>query len=392
MSNLTKREQKIQKILQQALIVWKNCNSQERSLSLLADACGMTKQAFYRYFKSKQDILDMLFLQHQDSLKSFFFKMQSVASLKPLPLDEIANASMDYMKEKKDSFIFFLQEGMAQRADQLEKSKDFYIHMGRQSSINPHNWLWFFNFLTAISWKNAGELRNMTPEWRKKIIDKVTNGFSIGVELSAEDRKKIEENRLGLKPLDLPTSRLSRAFLELVEEKGISELTLKELAEQAGMGKSNLYNYYDSKEEMFRSFADHMREEFIKSRNAFLDELETFPEKLYGHILFLSRYIDQIPAIRVLMTEIKNNINLTQFHKKDQEMMGQQLSGIFQLGIEQGYLTEDPLNSQDQLKAISFCLGADVMILGDTKSPEDRAYQIFLLFTGGFFSGQGEMI
>lgn len=388
MNKPSKRELKKQEILGQALKVWKDCKSQERSLSLLAEACGMTKQAFYRYFKSKQEILDTLLQGFQESVQEFFSRMLQLSVLSPLPLEQIADESLNFMIENKDSLIFSLQEGLSQHTDQMENSKNFYIQMGSESSLSSHDWVWLFNFLMVISWDNAFESRHHSTEWKKNIIFKVTNGFSSGVSLEIAVRKKIEQNPLGLRPLDLPTSRLSRAFLELVEEKGLSELSLKDLAEQAGMGKSSLYNYYESKEEMFRSFADHMREEFIKSRDVFLAELNTFPEKLYGHILFLSRYIDQIPAIRILMTEIKNNINFTQFHKKDKEFMGQKLSGLFQQGIDQSFLTEDPLSAAEQLEAISFCLGADFMILDDPMSPEDRAYHIFKLYTGGFNSGK----
>jgi len=387
----SKRELKKQEILRQALKVWKNCIPQERSLSLLAEACGMTKQAFYRYFKSKQEILDTLVSDFQSSMEVFFTHMIELAAQTPLPIEQIADETLNFMVETNDSLLFSLQEGLAQRADQVEKSKGFYIQLGQISGISSHSWVWLFNFLTVISWKNMHGLRDMTPEWRKKIIKKVTEGFAQGVTLKTTERKTIEQNQWGLKPLDLPTSRLSRAFLELVEEKGLSELSLKDLADQAGMGKSSLYNYYESKEEMFRSFADHMREEFIKSRNVFLKELNSFPEKLYGHILFLSRYIDQIPAIRILMTEIKNNINFTQFHKRDKEYMEQQLSGLFQEGVDLSYLSADPLSASEQLEAISFCLGADVMILDDPMSPEDRAFNIYTLYTGGFDSGKEQV-
>jgi AcrR family transcriptional regulator len=47
-------------------------------------------------------------------------------------------------------------------------------------------------------------------------------------------------------------------------ERGFAEAKMSDIAAQAGMAAGTLYNYYDSKEEIFRALIEHRGEEFVK--------------------------------------------------------------------------------------------------------------------------------
>ena len=68
--------------------------------------------------------------------------------------------------------------------------------------------------------------------------------------LSRKEREKISRQR------DILT-----AARELFLRRGYHETTLEEIARQADFGKGTIYNYFDSKEELFRSIIDQFTDE-----------------------------------------------------------------------------------------------------------------------------------
>jgi len=376
-----KRELKKKEILKTALKVWKDLPVQDRSLSLVADACGMTKQGFYRYFRNKQEIIDTLTGTLRTAMNDNFQQQIQLASEKPISFHHIISNTFSLLDQHWDLLVFALLEGLHVPQEENTKNKKFYFEMERVSGLDHNHWLWLFNVLIMSSWQEMGIKREKNPDWQKILEKKVTSGFAPRVALSEERREKINQMKR-LPPMEQEASRITQAFLSLVEEKGISELSLQELAQQAGMGKSSLYNYFDSKEELQRSVIDYMQQDFLKRRELFLQSISDFPSRLYGHILFLTRYIDEMPAVRVMITELKNSRSFSGI-KSHKPMDMEPLKQLFDEGLKAGFISEEVLSLKEQLQLISFCMGAELIIMDEEESPESRAYRIFKLYTQG---------
>lgn len=98
-----------------------------------------------------------------------------------------------------------------------------------------------------------------------------------------------------------------KAFLR----KGFMKTTMRDIAEGAGIGLSNIYNYFKGKDEMFHHIAmplimemEHMvaehhnvryHEEFLKYANGESDEMMT--EHVQSYLRLISHYRDELELI-----------------------------------------------------------------------------------------------
>lgn len=86
------------------------------------------------------------------------------------------------------------------------------------------------------------------------------------------------------KKQDLRTIRtqehMREALLELMSEKQVSEITVKELAERAQISRGTFYLYFDSVEDMLATYEEEIFSEYEDEIHRIIVESETFEEVL----------------------------------------------------------------------------------------------------------------
>lgn len=107
--------------------------------------------------------------------------------------------------------------------------------------------------------------------------------------------------------------KMDRAFLELLEKKEFSYITVKEICEKAGVNRSTFYLHYETVEDLLTESADYLTDQFqscmrstpenfvARIRNCPMEELDLITPE------YLAPYLDYIKANRRLfLTAIKN--------------------------------------------------------------------------------------
>lgn len=74
--------------------------------------------------------------------------------------------------------------------------------------------------------------------------------------------------------------QILKAALELFQQHGISKVTMDDVAKAIGMGRSSLYYYYKSKEEIFDAVMDMEIAEILAETGRAVNEVSSVEEKI----------------------------------------------------------------------------------------------------------------
>lgn len=74
--------------------------------------------------------------------------------------------------------------------------------------------------------------------------------------------------------------QILKAALELFQQHGISKVTMDDVAKAIGMGRSSLYYYYKSKEEIFDAVMDMEIAEILADTGRAVNEVSSVEEKI----------------------------------------------------------------------------------------------------------------
>lgn len=375
-----KHRRRREEILDIATEVWGTLSPERRSLSILAQACGITKQGFYRYFSGKQAIVEELNNRFRNQVRRDNEKLLALASSSPMNWPEVIDLAFSNIVANWKQILLYLEEGFDEDQGNIIHDKEFYTELENRSQVPSRLWLWIFSTLTAIIWNKVKNTEIHSIHYRCKVQDTLLQGFANG-ELSEEMFNKIEA-RSGTTSVDRGEhNRIADAVLRLIRAKGHVGITLQEVADYAGMGKSSLYNYFDSKDDLFLSLICDIQEQFRSGFRLFVRGYEDPMELLYAYVLYLIKFLDSYPAIQILITDLKNG-KLIQGAPKFRKQSYPETLELFEFAVEQGVLRDDVLSAEGLKKAMDFSIG--VFFLTEDSSPvEKRARKIFRLFAGG---------
>lgn len=85
-------------------------------------------------------------------------------------------------------------------------------------------------------------------------------------------------------PAQLPTTekgratrrRILQATSQLIAERGVDRVSLEDVEREAGVGRSQLYHYFDGRDDLLRAVIDTTTDAVLGAQNGLLDELDTF--------------------------------------------------------------------------------------------------------------------
>ncbi|MBZ4687960.1 MAG: transcriptional regulator, TetR family [Clostridiales bacterium] len=95
-----------------------------------------------------------------------------------------------------------------------------------------------------------------------------------------------------------------RAAVKVFSKKGFHLAKIEEIAEEAGVGKGTIYEYFNSKKNLFEEMFIRINELYFKNINEFLDSDKEVKEKIflfiYTHLKFISEHKDMA---KIMMNE-----------------------------------------------------------------------------------------
>ncbi len=151
------------------------------------------------------------------------------------------------------------------------------------------------------------------------------------------------------------------AAMKVFAEKGFTKARMADIAETAGVGKGTIYEYFASREELFKETFLFFFEDFKKKSDYIIREVHSPAEQLSMYIKELSQTLrethkDFLPVIMDFWAEgVRNRNKMASIHKLMKEAytdFRHTLSGIISNGIANGEFEEiDPSLSASAIMA-----------------------------------------
>ena len=73
-----------------------------------------------------------------------------------------------------------------------------------------------------------------------------------------------------------PVCASSRPQLQLIADRGAAAVSLEDVEREAGVGRSQLYHYFDGRDDLLRAVIDITTEAVLGAQNGLLDQLDSF--------------------------------------------------------------------------------------------------------------------
>ncbi len=134
--------------------------------------------------------------------------------------------------------------------------------------------------------------------------------------------------------------------LRVFARKGYRRATIKDVAKEAGIGKSTIYEYFSSKIELFRELVDFLFTDLEEKAFSSLDPFSTPPEQLCSIVQSFSNYMSSLPfgdnshaiTLDIFSESVRSGIvDLRPVYTR--EIQG--LKAIIEHGITQKYFRND---------------------------------------------------
>ncbi len=136
---------------------------------------------------------------------------------------------------------------------------------------------------------------------------------------------------------DITKFDILKAASNSFQRLGVNKTTMEDIAREAGKGKSTLYYYYKSKDEIFETLAMHELNNMIIKTRTSVCEVCSSKEKLKKYILTMLNEIKKTVSIYPLVKgEIKGN---KEFIDKIRKQINDKEESIILEILEQGFVT-----------------------------------------------------
>ncbi|HBO3116992.1 TPA: TetR/AcrR family transcriptional regulator [Pseudomonas aeruginosa] len=166
-----------------------------------------------------------------------------------------------------------------------------------------------------------------------------------------------------MKPLSPSQRRIHQAALRLFAEKGVSQVNISDLAQEAGVARGTIYNNVENIEQLFKQVASQLSKEMHERISKSFADLEDPAERLANGIRFFIRRTHEEPQWGAF---------LSRFAMSDaslREVLSSQATGDLLNGLQAGRYNF----RQEQLIAVislvaSATLGAIFLVIEGLKT------------------------
>jgi len=184
---------------------------------------------------------------------------------------------------------------------------------------------------------------------------------------------------------------ISTSAKKLFQQYGLHKTTMEDIAKSAGKGKSTLYYYFKSKDEIFDRVIEEEMTDLFNSVKAAVDKEEQTSSKLKTYMLFRIRKIRQKVNLYRLTLDAYNNITLNGHLKKLRDEYDHEeiklISSIIRKGLNEGQfarMEDDEIEIISEV-AVSSIRGIEMEILTRNKftTLEDKVELLVSIFLKG---------
>ncbi|MBN1411996.1 MAG: TetR/AcrR family transcriptional regulator [Spirochaetales bacterium] len=323
------------KILSAAMDVWAKTQYQNTSLNLVAKRLNMTKQALYRYFPSKEGLLQAL----RDDFLAKFLQMHEIFLEKNTGAGEneflknLVNLYYTFFKSNRNHYMFFIRKIMGNPPTLRKETADLATKMthaieqllARQAiHVKPVEINLSLRFLISaiilflfpLFIKNRGGCPppKIMDEgiWLEFIFTCCRRGIlNDSLPKTGIDYERIEKTA-EVTPEDIPPNdKLMDAIEAVVTEGGLDGTSIEQFAHRLGMSKSSLYFHFKNKDDMLGQLANTVQSHITGLLDKKVRLFGGFPECSYAFMVLLGSYTLNKPSLFTLFSWLRfQNIQL----------------------------------------------------------------------------------
>lgn len=404
-------------IVETAFRVWGRDFYFHTSLSNLASELGVCKQALYRHFLNKNDLLETMANHFLDDFAGFLQKdYQTALTLedKTECIFTITRSIIEYYARNSDYFIFAMVKLHDRELDNVKIADEFRVRgvdflkfrqsISKNYAFTPLVMRLIFTTLTfyvAGFHKMGIQTAKQQPSEAAivKIIGVIGEivGKGLGYtreEIDSLDFERLEKVIIGAAD-DITDDPLLKAVAGAVAEAGPWEASMEQVARRSGLSKSSLYCHFKSKQDMLQQLfmTEFMR--IINFSRQGIRQSEVPQEQLYLGIFSIAEYLRSKPDILITFDWIRNRkLNFNPGGKKPPKPEFESLRLFEEIEIKPLLNPESPFTETSLSSWILFLIVNTLMRtsggqeLGQAASSDIRQlYRLITLGIGGFEIG-----
>lgn len=336
MMKTAKHQAKSREILESAFRIWGRDFFHNRSLSDLAAVHGITKQALYRYFPSKEKLEQAM----EDTAAEHYRRHAEALHrrLSPLHGDSFVQSfiseSIAYIRGNRRYMGFLAHRhryGRDEPGGEIRRSMvERFTALGRENAGIPAIGMRYLNAVIFIAVHRNPGRRQFSADrheaWRSGFA---SNSFTALPDFSRllADASRVDYAPFGEDPL-------IRAVFETVMEAAGSRVSLEKIAAKAGLTKSSLYNYWPSKQEMLSDVLGRQIAVFSRLFHEFSEAYENPADQLFSYLAFTAGFVRRTPEILNYIQRLMSfGIAMPPGGKGTDRQFARPLSDILSLGV-----------------------------------------------------------
>lgn len=381
-----KHLQKRQEIIDSAFRVWnRNCFF-STSLSDIASSLGITKQAIYRYFKGKQELLCAMEDQIMKEYSLYTEKLlQSITTESQKEIIELyVTNQIHFFRNRKDYVTFLISRISHKQSDRkdfleiLMKLSNFFLN---KLSIPLTAAIYIFNLI--VFYILIGE-QSSIKDMSEKISNILYNGFGTDLFITPSGLDSIlRENRLAAKNPE-NEEKILTAISDVVLEEGPEKASMKKIAARAGMTKSSLYYYFKNKEEMINNTLNKQTESFVNFYHDKVSSYTQLEEQIFTHfVLTASMIIERPKTLPLAHWFITRGMAVSL--KKPTDFIKYKF--FFEKAIQGNYINTQGISLEQLIMLVNFCITYEINNIYRKELDKEEKYQLLYglydLFTHG---------
>lgn len=302
-----------QKLILSAYDLLKASDAGSFSLSKVAKKVGLTKPAIFRHFANKEAFIkaveDDFFCNLATVIKNIAKQKDTSKWLYDIfefflePPCYYFHYVIKSIAIKKDAQMFF-KEGLLRCS--VDLGEFFAIQKDSTGKIKITNKLDFckytytsvsiLSFMLFYAQKRDIEQKDVCSieEYAKKIKEMLEKGFYFLPEISDKRIQEIKDIYVAPTKDDI-MQRMFKSLAIVMEKRGLEGVTIEAVADELGMSKSSLYNYFETKTDMICTLMLKEMQSLTQTMQAALSFAKTKTEMLTINMYAILSYLTKKP-------------------------------------------------------------------------------------------------
>lgn len=140
---------------------------------------------------------------------------------------------------------------------------------------------------------------------------------------------------------EIIVSEIIESAKKLFQQYGLHKTTMEDIAKSTGKGKSTLYYYFKSKDEIFDRVIEEEMDDFFSSVKTAVEKEEQVSDKLRTYILLKVKKLKQKANLYRLTLDTYNSIELNDHFRKLRDLYDDKevhlVNSILKKGMKEGF-------------------------------------------------------